>query len=421
MNVETSLALGIDLGTSGVRIAVLNQQGTLIHSSSAEYATQLTAPLDWAEACRDLITHLPAQIRGQLAAVAVDGTSGTLLACREDGTPMGPALSYATAFPEQTSALKRLVPDGCAASSSSGSLARALQLLNHHGHIDRLRHQADWISGWFLQNWQWGEEGNNLKLGWDLEQATWQGCIADQSWSSALPEVKPSGSVLGRIAIDQARNLGVPEDLLVVAGTTDSNAAVLAANPGDNDGITVLGTTLVMKRFTPVPIQGAGITRHRIGQRWLCGGASNAGAGVLRRYFSDAELEELSRQIDPDRDSGLRYRPLPARGERFPVDDPNLEPVLEPRPVSDALFLHGLLEGLAEIEAEGWARLTELGAGPPQRVISLGGGARNPQWRKIRQRRLGLPVVSCNQPPAAGVALLALSRQRQTEYKMNKS
>ncbi|MEC8441379.1 MAG: sugar kinase, partial [Cyanobacteriota bacterium] len=126
------LVLGIDLGTSGVRIAVLNQQGTLIHSSSAEYATGLTAPLDWAEACRDLIAHLPAQIRGQLAAVAVDGTSGTLLACREDGTPMGPALSYATAFPEQTSALKRLVPDGSPASSSSGSLARALQLLKHH-------------------------------------------------------------------------------------------------------------------------------------------------------------------------------------------------------------------------------------------------------------------------------------------------
>ena len=43
------------------------------------------------------------------------------------------------------------------------------------------------------------------------------------------------------------------------------------------------------------------------------------------------------------------------------MDDPNLKPVLEPRPVSDAQFLHGLLEGLAEIEAEGWARLRELG------------------------------------------------------------
>ena len=421
MNVETSLALGIDLGTSGVRIAVLNQQGTLIHSSSADYATGLTAPLEWAEACRDLIAHLPIQIRSQLGAVAVDGTSGTLLACQEDGTPMGPALSYATAFPEQTSALKRLVPDGCPASSSSSSLARALQLLKHHGHIDRLRHQADWISGWFLQNWQWGEEGNNLKLGWDLERRAWQGSVADQSWSSALPEVRPSGAVLGRIATDQARNLGMPEDLLVVAGTTDSNAAVLAANPGDGDGITVLGTTLVMKRFTRQPIRGAGITQHRIGNRWLCGGASNAGAGVLRRYFTDAQLKELSRQIDPDHDSGLNYRPLPAHGERFPVDDPNLNPVLEPRPVSDAQFLHGLLEGLAEIEAEGWARLRELGADPPQRVISLGGGARNPQWRKIRERLLGIPVVSCIQPPAAGVAMLALSQRRQTECKMNKS
>ena len=402
------LVLGIDLGTSGVRIAVLNQQGTLIHSSSAEFATGLTAPLDWARACRDLIAHLPAQLRSQLAAVAVDGTSGTLLACREDGTPMGPALSYTTAFPEQTSALKRLVPDGSPASSSSGSLARALELLKHHGHIDCLRHQADWISGWFLQNWQWGEEGNNLRLGWDLERGAWQGSVADQSWSSALPEVKPSGAVLGRIATDQARNLGMPEDLLVVAGTTDSNAAVLAANPGDGDGITVLGTTVVMKRFTDRPISGPGITRHRVGGRWLCGGASNAGAGILRRFFSDEQLVELSRQINPETDSGLTYRPLPSRGERFPVDDPSLEPLLEPRPVSDALFLHGLLDGLADIEARGWARLTELGAEPPKRVITLGGGARNPQWRRIRERRIGCPVVSCDQPPAAGAARLAL-------------
>ena len=90
------------------------------------------------------------------------------------------------------------------------------------------------------------------------------------------------------------------------------------------------------------------------------------------------------------------------------MDDPDLQPVMEPRPVSDALYLHGLLEGLAEIEAKGWARLTELGADPPTRVVSLGGGARNPQWRRIRERRIGLPVVSCSTPPAAGVARLAL-------------
>lgn len=402
------LVLGIDLGTSGVRTAVLDGSGSIVHTAADSYATGLVEPMDWVAACRSLIRRIPASIRSRLAAVAVDGTSGTLLACRSDGTPLGPALSYATACEEHANALQQLVPADAPAASCSGSLARALRLLNQHGSVDLLRHQADWLNGWLLQDWRWGEEGNNLRLGWNLDARTWAGCIAEQRWSSALPTVQPSGSVLGCIAPATSTDLELPQDLLVIAGTTDSNAAVLAANPGDGDGITVLGTTVVMKRFTDRPISGPGITRHRVGGRWLCGGASNAGAGILRRFFSDEQLVELSRQINPETDSGLTYRPLPSRGERFPVDDPSLEPLLEPRPVSDALFLHGLLDGLANIEARGWTRLTELGAEPPKRVITLGGGARNPQWRRIRERRIGCPVVSCDQPPAAGAARLAL-------------
>jgi sugar (pentulose or hexulose) kinase len=92
------------------------------------------------------------------------------------------------------------------------------------------------------------------------------------------------------------------------------------------------------------------------------------------------------------------------------VDDPNLEPLLEPRPVSDALYLQALLEGLAEIERAGWNRLAELGAPPLQRVITVGGGARNPQWRALRQGLLGVPVL--NRPgltAAMGMAKLALT------------
>ena len=101
-------------------------------------------------------------------------------------------------------------------------------------------------------------------------------------------------------------------------------------------------------------------------------------------------------------------RPLPGPGDRFPIDAPTLEPQLTPRPVSDSLYLHGLLEGLAHIELQGWQRLKELGAPPPKQVISLGGGARNPQWRRLRERILGIPVKTCTNPPAAGVARLAL-------------
>ena len=145
-----------------------------------------------------------------------------------------------------------------------------------------------------------------------------------------------------------------------------------------------------------------------MGGRWLVGGASNAGAGVLRQFFSDGELAELSRQIDPRQSSGLALRPLPSIGERFPVDDPHLEPVLGPRPVSDSLYLQGLLEGLAMIEHAGWRRLEALGAPPVQRVITLGGGAHNPQWRAIRQRLLGVAVLNRPQRSAAqGMARLA--------------
>ena len=405
---DSPLVLGIDLGTSGVRVAVINANRELLHTEATNYAVGIQRPEDWREACLSLLNTIPGNLRRCLRALAVDGTSGTLLACDHRGTPLADALSYAQAFPEHGERIRDLVPREGPASSSSSSVARALHFIAQLGPNLLLRHQADWITGWLLDDWRWGEEGNNLRLGWDLESNSWPPGITAQEWRQALPEIRVSGAVLGIIDTGRADELGLPHGLQVVAGTTDSNAAVLASDPGPDDGVTVLGTTLVMKRFMAAPIRGAGVTVHRVGSQWLCGGASNAGGGVLRRFFRDDLLAELSRQIDPDRDSGLTLRPLPGPGERFPVDDPDLQPVLEPRPVSDALFLHGLLEGLAEIESQGWQRLEELGAPYPKRVISIGGGARNPQWRRLRERWLGVPVLSCASPPAAGVARLAL-------------
>ena len=62
---------------------------------------------------------------------------------------------------------------------------------------------------------------------------------------------------------------------------------------------------------------------------------------MLRRHFSDAQLAELTRRVDVAAPTGLDYYPLVAPGERFPVNDPELQPRLEPRPADDALFLQG--------------------------------------------------------------------------------
>ena len=198
-------------------------------------------------------------------------------------------------------------------------------------------------------------------------------------------------------------------ELKLISGTTDSNACVIAAGLGKEDGLTVLGTTIVVKKIIDNPIKKPGITNHRVNGNWICGGASNAGCGILSKFFSDLEIKELSRQINPLKNTSLNLLPLNSKGERFPVDDSNLEPILGPRPVSDSLYLHALFEGLAEIELKGWEKLGELTGSLPKKIITIGGGSRNPQWRKIREKIINIPIVSCKKTTSFGTALLAIN------------
>jgi sugar (pentulose or hexulose) kinase len=417
-----NLGLGLDLGTSGARLALMevaeDEPAVLRWEHAIPYPGRFEDPESWRRALATLMAALSTEDRQRVGAIAIDGTSGTLLLCRPDGSLPGAelasALPYHHACPGQQTAAAALVDNQGPAASASGSLARALELLERAraAGIDGplwLRHQADWLMGWLLGSWRWGEEGNNLRLGWDLQQQQWSGSIASESWAAGLPEICPSGRMLGPLGAEAATWLNLSPRCKVVAGSTDANAAVLAADPLPGDGITVLGTTLVLKQFVPDPLQGPGLSCHRVGGRWLVGGASNAGAGILRRFFSDSQIAALSRQIDPSQPTGLTLRPLLGSGERFPQDDPTLEAVLEPRPVGDARYLQALLEGLTAIERKGWMRLRELGAPAVQRVISLGGGAHNPQWRQLRQQALRVPVLNRPQLSAArGMARLAL-------------
>jgi len=130
---------------------------------------------------------------------------------------------------------------------------------------------------------------------------------------------------------------------------------------------------------------------------------------VLEQLFSHAEIERYTQLLDPASPTGLDYYPLPAPGERFPVNDPALAPRLTPRPADTARFFQGILEGIAAIEAAGYRKLAELGAPRPQRILTSGGGAVNTAWMQIRSRVLGVPVVAADHTEAAcGAALLAL-------------
>ena len=221
----------------------------------------------------------------------------------------------------------------------------------------------------------------------------------------------------GVISSAAAETLGLPPDAIVVAGTTDGCASFLATGadaPGE--GVTALGSSLTIKLLSDKPVNAPqfGIYSHRIGDKWLAGGASNVGGKVLAAHFSAARIAELSQRIDPETDTGLDYYPLAQDGERFPIADPSLKPRMSPRPEDDADFLKAIFEGIANVEALGYRRLAELGCPPLVSVRSVGGGAVNQVWTRIRAKRLGVPMLpALSDEAAAGTARLALQGARE--------
>lgn len=417
-----ALALGIDVGTSGVRVAVLDGSGTLVGGHGTRFPATDAARRDpalwWDTLGTTLDVALRSVARERIGALAVDGTSGTLLAIDAAGRPLAAPLMYDDAV-EERDVLARVaaeMPPTSAAGGATSGLAKALVLTRSPD--ARVVHQADWIAG-RLRGGLFASDANNaLKSGYDPVAEAWPDWIERAGLARGrLPDVHRPGTPLGPIAADVAARFGLSPVVQVVAGTTDGCASFLATGasaPGE--AVTALGSTLVLKILSAEPLFAPeyGLYSHRVGDGWLAGGASNSGGRVLLAHFDEDALAALSARIDPETDSGLDYYPLPGVGERFPISDPTLAPRLAPRPDDDARFLHGLLEGMARIEAAGYARLAAIGAPPLASVRSVGGGARNAVWTRLRERVLGVPFVEAASTEAAvGTARLALAGLRR--------
>ncbi|MBR8833161.1 MAG: FGGY-family carbohydrate kinase [Stigonema ocellatum SAG 48.90 = DSM 106950] len=408
--------LGIDFGTSGARGMVIDEEALI--QTEVRYSFEMSETSDmascWHRALFTILEQIPQQLRLEIRAIAINGTSSTVLLCDGDGNPVDAPLLYNDArgavMVEQ---LRNIAPPNHTVLSATSSLAKLLWMsqLPSFAEARYFMHQADWLG--FLLHGQLGisDYHNALKLGYDVEELKYPEWLEKLQIKIHLPKVMTPGTPVAELRGEIADDFGFRRDCWVCTGTTDSIAAFIASgakSPGE--AVTSLGSTLVLKLLSRKRVEDAryGIYSHRLGELWLVGGASNTGGAVLRQFFTDAELKSLSSEIDLDKKSELDYYPLLKAGDRFPINDPNLPPRLEPRPENPVEFLHGLLESIARIEARGYSLLQELGADPLSCVYTAGGGAQNPAWTAIRGRRLQVRVVrSENTEAAYGTALLA--------------
>ena len=178
---------GLDFGSSGARVSIINSKKELKYTNTVPYEFDFKNPNSWIGSCEKLLYNLPLDIKSNLVKFAISGTSGTLTALNLKGEPLGAAIPYNHAYNENTSFIESITLDEDHLKSPYSSLAKALKLIDKYGENILLRHQSDWITGWFLKDWTYGEEGNNLKLGWNLIKESWPESYLETSWKKCLP------------------------------------------------------------------------------------------------------------------------------------------------------------------------------------------------------------------------------------------
>ncbi len=427
--------LGIDIGTQGVRAVVLAADGAVLGAGAAPLAPGHRSgshheqdPENWWDALCVATRHALSALSGvELGALAIDGTSGTILVQGADTRARSVGLMYDDARAAQQAQRAQLVGESLWRAQgltiqNSWALPRAMWLVQQ-GTLqpgDRIVHQSDHLASRLAGRLTATDSSSALKSGVDLQQLCWPEAIfEDLQLSPALfPVVVLPGTEIGRVCRRAADETGIPLGTTIRAGMTDGCAAQIAARaltPGSWSS--AMGTTLVLKGATAellVDPSGALYSHRSPDGGWLPGGASSTGAGIIARDFEAAdlgELTELAAAFDPA--PGVTY-PLAGTGERFPFLAPQAVGFAEGVPDQPGAKFASILQGIAFVEKLAYETISALGGDISGPVTLSGGSTKNAYWNQLRSDLLGREVLIPSSVEAAvGMAILAAAEPGQ--------
>src|SRR5512146_2293706 len=89
------LALGIDVGTSGARAVVIDGDRTACAQTQVAFPELAHGKAaHWRDSLYQLLTQIPPELRSHLGAIALNGTSSTVMLCDAAGQPITEPLMY---------------------------------------------------------------------------------------------------------------------------------------------------------------------------------------------------------------------------------------------------------------------------------------------------------------------------------------
>ncbi|MCW2943926.1 MAG: xylulose kinase [Actinoallomurus sp.] len=424
------LLVGVDVGTSSVKVAVCAAEGRELAHGSAPLAWRTTPfgtetdPERVLSAVRAALAEaLTRSPEGHVVALGVASMAEVGVLLGSDDRPVAPLIAWHDSRDRDQAA--RLAADlgekefAAATGLPLGtqwSLTKHRWLRDHGDGVERAVRRlnvAEWVV-YALGGEQASEYSLASRTGWlHLRDRTWWAPTLE--WSGAdtglLPPLAQAGTPLGRVAPDRAGDR-LAGAVLTIAGHDHQAAAVGAAATGDGDVLDSCGTAEALVRTVPAPLPEPAVvelTRHGVTVGWhaLPGRLSVLGAtrgGLL--------LQHVLRLLGQGRDDlpGLDRAALAAEPGPLSVrlaGDGTATISGAGRDVTPAAVWRAALDE-ATAEAARLQKIVTGAAGEYGRVVMTGGWAHSEAMVTLRRRAFGnarrSEVVEAG---ARGAALLA--------------
>lgn len=453
MSASEPTVLGFDLGTSGLKAAVVKASGELVDSDVVPLTLSLgpggaaeQRPEDWWQALVTAATQLWARGRARpddVVGIGVSSQWSGTVATSASGHPLRPALIWMDSRgAEETRRLCGGVPsfDGYGVRKAYRWIrltggAPSLSGKDPVGHIawlKRYERRTYDDAALFLEPKDWV----NLKLtgravaSFDSITAHWvtdnrdiNAVVYDDELlrtseleRSKLPDLIRPASMVGPLTADAAAALGVSAKVQVVSGAADMHmAAIGAGTVRDFQPHLCIGTSSWLLAHVPfkrsdllhnmasLPAAIPGRYLFSNEQETAAGGLKLFMEGVLKaagpddyaRAFADAE------GVAPGCE-GLIYLPW-LHGERSPVDDRLVRGGFVGMGLHHGRghFIRAIIEGVALNSRWLLTRVEENMGRNAEQVTVVGGGARSELWCQVQADVLGRPVRQVDQPQMA--------------------
>ena len=425
--------IGIDIGTQGSRVSLIDQNGNLISHKETVFelndnSREEQSPQEWWNSCLRSLQAMIFEVKRtinleEIIGISVTSTSGTVIPLDKNWTPLHNALMYSDQRSSDVAKLcqnaaKSYINANYTGFNSSSGLSKIVWFIQNYPEktekIHKWIHAADFITGKLSGIWGITDYTNAFKSGYDVANYLWPDYLTEKlgiskSW---LPDVVYSGKIIGSLDQALAKQLGLPNSIKITAGITDGCASQIASGaikPGDWN--TTIGTTMVIKGVCKNPIDDpAGVlySHRHPGGYWMPGGASNTGADWVTKDFRN-DLKQLSKEANLLYPTKLLSYPLRQTGERFPFEAPQARG-FEPINMSKAIKFTANMEGVAYIERLAYEIIEGLSKEDVNVIYTAGGGSNSEAWLNIRSNVLNKHIYKMKHVTGSvGAAILAAS------------